>query len=158
MQYYFTMEKSYCNATLRLLQSADQVRDRLSGDFASIHGLSVNEFFFLMHLERAPLHRLSRVELAKRLHVNASTVTRMAAPMEKLGLLARQADERDARLSFVVLTRAGHQKFLEANKTFSKQAGYVFQDRWQAKELAQLSDLLHRLVADTPGDLSRDED
>ena len=157
MQYYFAMDKSYYIAALRLLQSADQVRDRLSGDFASIHGLSVNEFFFLMHLEQAPLHRLSRVELAKRLHVNASTVTRMAAPMEKTGLVSRQTDDRDARLSFVVLSKAGHKKLLEANKTFTKQAGYVFQDRWKEKEMEQLSNLLHRLVADAPGDLSRDD-
>ncbi|MEM1400431.1 MAG: MarR family transcriptional regulator, partial [Pseudomonadota bacterium] len=92
---------------LRLLQSADELRAKLSGDFSAVHGLSVNEFFLMMHLERAHLNRLSRVELAKRMHVSASTVTRMARPMEKLGLLGRQADERDARLAFVVLTKAG---------------------------------------------------
>lgn len=142
-------------ATLRLLQSADQVRERLAGEFSAVHGLSVNEFFFLMHLEQAPLQRLSRVELAKRLHVSASTVTRMAAPMEKTGLVAKQADKRDARLSFVVLTRSGRKRVLEARATFAKQAGYVFQDRWKEKDLEQLTDLLHRLVADAPGDLTR---
>ncbi len=142
-------------AALRLLQSADQIRERISGDIASVHGLSVNEFFFLMHLEQAPLNRLSRVELAKRLHVNASTVTRMAAPMEKIGLIARQADERDARLSFVALTRSGLKKVVEAKATFSKQAQYLFQDRWKEKDIEQLTILIHRLVADTPGDLTR---
>ena len=144
-------------AALRLLQSAEQVRARLAGEFSSIHGISVNEFFFLMHLHSAPLHRLPRNELAKRLHVNASTVTRMAAPMEKIGLIDRQADERDARLSFVALTRAGRKKLTEAKATFSKQAGYVFQDRWSEKDIDDLSNLLHRLVADAPGDLTRDE-
>lgn len=142
-------------AALRLLQSADQIRERLSGEFASVHGLSVNEFFFLMHLEQAPLQRLSRVELAKRLHVNASTVTRMAAPMEKIGLIDRQSDSRDARLSFVVLTQSGHKKVIEAKATFLKQSGYVFQDRWKERDIEQLSKLIHRLVADVPGDLTR---
>lgn len=151
------MENLSYIAALRLLQSAEQVRDRLAGDFASIHGISVNEFFFLMHLEKAPLHRMSRVELAKRLNVNASTVTRMAAPMEKIGLVSKKTDDRDARLSFVVLSRAGHKKLLEAKQTFSKQAGYVFQDRWNEKEIEQLAILLHRLIADAPGDLSRNE-
>lgn len=77
------METLCFKNTLHFLQSADQIKARLSGDFASVHGLSVNEVFFLMHLEQAPLYRLSRVELAKRMFVSASTITRMAAPMEK---------------------------------------------------------------------------
>ena len=140
--------------TLRLLQSADQVRARLSGDFSSVHGLSVNEVFLMMHLEQAPLHRLSRVELAKRMHVSASTVTRMASPLEKIGVVSRQADSRDARLAFVVLTETGLEKVGEARATFAKQAGYVFRDRWTDEELVQLSELLHRLIADSPGDLT----
>lgn len=139
---------------LRLLQSADELRAKLSGDFSAVHGLSVNEFFLMMHLERAHLNRLSRVELAKRMHVSASTVTRMARPMEKLGLLGRQADERDARLAFVVLTKAGQTRLSEAKATFAKQAGYVFEDRWNEAELEQLSALLHRLVVGTSANLT----
>lgn len=148
------MEDLCLKNTLRLLQSADQVRARLSGDFSSVHGLSVNEVFLLLHLEQAPLHRLSRVELAKRMHISASTVTRMAAPLEKIGIVSRQADSRDARLAFVVLTETGLEKVVEARVTFAKQAGYVFRDRWTDEELEQLSDLLHRLIADSPGDLT----
>lgn len=140
--------------TLRLLQSADQIRARLSGEFSSVHGLSVNEVFLLMHLEQAPLFRLSRVELAKRMHVSASTVTRMAAPLEKIGVVSRQADSRDARLAFVVLTPTGRERVRDARVTFAKQAGYVFRDRWTDEELEQLSGLLHRLIADAPGDLT----
>ena len=139
---------------LRVLQSADVIKARLSGEFSSVHGLSVSEFFLLMQLDRSAAQRLSRVELAKRLHVNASTVTRMAAPMEKLGLLAREADERDARLAFVVLTKAGKRKLREARSTFAKQASYLFQDRWTEAELEQLSALLHRIVADSPANLT----
>ncbi|MEH6403628.1 MAG: MarR family transcriptional regulator [Sneathiella sp.] len=148
------MENLCLKNTLRLLQSADQIKARLSGDFASVHGISVNEVFLLMHLEKAPLHRLSRVELAKRMYVSASTITRMAAPMEKIGLVARQADSRDARLAFVVLTEAGLEKVKEARATFAKQASHVFRDRWTEADLDQLSSLLHRLIADAPGDLT----
>jgi len=114
----------------------------------------VNELFLLMQLDRAPLQRLPRVELAKRLHTSASTVTRMAVPMEKLGLVSRQSDARDARLAFVVLTKTGAKKVKQAQETLTKQAAYVFRDRWRAKEVEQLSELLGRLVAGTPGDLT----
>ena len=151
--------KDFCTINaLRLLQSADELRARLAGEFSAVHGLSVNEFFLLMHLDRAPLNRLPRVELAKRMHVSASTVTRMAAPMEKLGLLTRKADERDARLAFVVLTEAGRTRLSEARATFAKRANYVFQDRWGDAELERLSALLNRLVAGTPANLTESAD
>ncbi len=139
---------------LRLLQSADEFQARLSGEFAAVHGLSVNEFFLLMHLEHATNQRLSRVELARRMHVSGSTVTRMVAPMEKIGIVAREVDARDARFAFVVITRAGQTKLSEARATFEKQAGYLFQDRWNDAELEQLSELLHRLVAGSSSNLS----
>ncbi len=139
---------------LRLLQSADEFRARLSGELSAVHGISVNEFFLLMQLEKAPKQRLSRVELAKRMHVSASTVTRMVAPMEKIGMVDREVDQRDARLAFVVLTDAGRERLAEAKPTFAKQASYVFQDRWTEEELQQFSDLLFRLVAGTPANLT----
>jgi len=107
-----------------------------------------------MQLENAPLQKLPRVELAKRLNTSASTVTRMAAPMEKLGLVSRQSDARDARLAFVVLTETGATRVAEARATFAKQAAYVFRDRWAPEEIEQLSALLGRLVAGSPGDLT----
>lgn len=148
------MSERHLTGALRILQAADSIKARLAGEFSAVHGLSVNEFFLLMHLEQAENHRLPRVELAKRMHVSASTVTRMAAPMEKIKLLSRQADSRDARLSFVVLTKAGLKKTEEARTTFAKQAGYVFEDRWAKKELDQLSTLLYRIVAGTSGNLT----
>ena len=140
--------------TLRLLQSAEEIRARISGEFSAVHGLSVNEFFLLLHLEQTPKHRLSRVELAKRMHINASTVTRMALPMEKLGLVTRQADARDARLAFVVITDTGLQKLAETRETLKKQAGYIFDERWDGAELDQLSSLLNRLQSTAIGMLA----
>ena len=133
--------------TLRLLQAGDEFKAGLSGEFSAVHGISVNEYFLLLHLQKATRHRLARAELAKRMHLNASTVTRMAAPLEKIGLVSREVDARDARLSYVVLTEAGKTKLIEAQATFAKRAGYLFQDRWSENDLGQLSELLGRLVA-----------
>ncbi|MEE9375711.1 MAG: MarR family transcriptional regulator [Rhizobiaceae bacterium] len=148
------MTDTSLQSVLRLLQSSQLIEARIAGEFSCVHGISVNEMFLLMQLEQAPLQKLPRVELAKRLNTSASTVTRMAAPMEKLGLVSRQSDERDARLAFVVLTEAGATRVSEARTTFAKQAAYVFRDRWEPEEIKQLSELLGRLVAGTPGDLS----
>ena len=148
------MENIYAINALRLIQSADEIKARLAGEFSAVHGLSVNEFFLLMHLDKATLNRLSRVALARRMHVSASTVTRMVAPMEKLGMVTRQVDARDARLALVVLTDAGRTKLNEARSTFVRQAGYVFGDRWDKTELDRLSELLYRLVIGTSANLT----
>lgn len=73
----------------------------------------------------------------------------MAAPMEKVGLIDREVDERDARLVFVVATNAGRAKLSEALSTFSKRAGYLFGDRWEDEEMDQFASMLRRLIAGT---------
>ncbi len=134
---------------LRLLQVADDFRAGLSGEFAAVHGISVNEFLLMLHLERATANRLSRVDLAKRMHVSASTITRMVAPMEKTGLVDREVDERDARLVFVVATQTGRQRLSEALETFAKRSGYLFSDRWEDEEVEQFASMMRRLVGGT---------
>jgi len=141
-------------SALRLLQAADEFRAGLTGEFSSVHGISVNEFLMLLHLQRSPTQRLARVELAKRMHVSASTVTRMAAPMEKIGLLSRDVDERDARIVFVVLTDTGAERLQEALVTFAKRAGYLLDARWDDADVGQLAEMLRRLAPGAAGTLT----
>jgi DNA-binding MarR family transcriptional regulator len=131
---------------LRLLQAADEFRAGLAGEFSAIHGISVNEFLLMLHVEQTEANRLARSELAKRMHVSASTVTRMVAPMEKIGLVAREADERDARLGFVAMTEAGREKLLEALATFTKRAGYLLDDRLTGEDAERLKTILRRIT------------
>lgn len=141
------------SAVLRLLGANARLEERFSGGLGSLHGLALKEALLLMHLERAPRTRLSRIDLAKRLHVSPSTVTRMAAPLEKLGMVSREADPRDARLAYVVLTGAGQELVANARATLEGMAAEVFRDRWTGPEIASLADLLGRLTAGQPGDL-----
>lgn len=149
-----TMNTVSSTGALRLLQSAEAFRQRLAGEFSAVHGVSVNEFLLLLHLDSATSQRLSRVDLAKRMNLSASTVTRMVAPMEKTGIVRRESDERDARFAFVAITDAGQTKLNEARETFERQAGYFFQDRWAEQEVEELSSLLFRFVASVPGNLT----
>ena len=142
------------SATLNLLRANARLEERFAGELGSVHGLALREVLLLMHLERAPLHRLSRIDLAKRLHVSPSTVTRMTTPLEKLGCVGREADPRDARLAYVVLTEAGQRLVGEARATLERMAADLFRDRWTQSEIATLSDLVGRLTAGQPGDLS----
>lgn len=109
---------------------------------------------FLLQLDQAPANRLRRVDLADRLSVSQSTVTRLALPLEKLGFVRREADPRDARVGYVVLTKAGRQRVAEARVTFEQMAAGIFSDRWSDKEIATLASSLGRLTVALPGDVT----
>jgi DNA-binding MarR family transcriptional regulator len=142
------------SATLNLLRASARVEERFAGELGSVHGLALKEVLLMMHLERAPLKRLSRIDLAKRLHVSPSTVTRMTNPLEKLGCVGREADPRDARLAYVVLTETGEKRVGEARSTLERMAADLFRDRWAGSEIVTLADLLGRITTGQPGDLA----
>ncbi len=148
------MSKPPFTAVINLLRAQALLQERFAGELGSVHGLALNEALLLMHLEKAPLRRLTRVDLAKRLHASPSTVTRMAAPMEKTGLIGRQSDPRDARLAYVVLTEAGLTLVGDVRKTLERRSAELFHDRWSESEIASLSKMLGRLTAGELGNLA----
>jgi DNA-binding MarR family transcriptional regulator len=148
------MSKAPFTTVINLLRAQALIQERFSGELGSVHGLALNEALLLMHLEKAPLRRLTRVDLAKRLHASPSTVTRMAAPMEKTGLVVRQPDPRDARLAYVALTEAGLTLVGDVRKTLERRSTDLFRDRWSDSEIASLAKMLGRLTAGELGDLA----
>src|SRR5437867_706498 len=87
---------------------------RFDGRLGTFHGLSFGDFIILLHLAGAPSGRLRRVDLAAHLGVTASAVTRTLIPLEKIGLVTRRPDARDARVGYAVLTKAGQRVLQEA--------------------------------------------
>ena len=147
------MSKAPFTTVINLLRAEALVQERFAGELGSVHGLALNEALLLMHLEKAQLRRLTRVDLAKRLHASPSTVTRMAMPMEKTGLVARQSDPRDARLAYVALTEAGLTLVGEVRKTLERRSAELFRDRWSDAEVGSLGKLLGRITAGELGHL-----
>jgi DNA-binding MarR family transcriptional regulator len=141
-------------AILRLMRAQSFVEARVDPGLGAVHGLALRELMFLMQLDQAPLNRLRRVDLANRLNVSQSTVTRMALPLEKLGFVKREADPRDARVGYVVLTKAGRQRVADARATLERSAASIFRDRWSDKEIETLASLLGRFTVALPGDVT----
>ena len=139
---------------MRLFRAHARLEERFSAGLGSIHGLSLKDTLLLMHVAHAEGGRLSRIELAKRLSVSPSTVTRTTQPLEKLGFLGRESNQRDARYAYVVLTKAGRRAVGEAEATLARLSANVFRDRWSAAEIKSLAALLGWLTADLPGELA----
>jgi DNA-binding MarR family transcriptional regulator len=148
------MNTQALNAVLRLIRAQSHLQNRFAAELGGVHGLSVNELMLLMHLNQAAGGRLRRVDLAERLDLSQSGVTRMLAPMEKVGWVARAEDPRDGRVGYVVLTAAGRRLAKEGAKTLAQQARTLFGDLWTDKELETLARLLGRLTVNLPGTLN----
>lgn len=80
---------------------------RADAELGASHGLGLSDLAALHHLAEAPGGRLRRVDLARRLALSPSGVTRLLGPLERRGIVARQEDGNDARATYAVLTRSG---------------------------------------------------
>ena len=130
---------------LRLARAQALIVRRFDSALGNVHGLSFSDYQLLYQLQRAPGARLRRIDLAERLALTASGVTRSLMPLEKIGLVARQADARDARVGYAVLTAAGQELLEHANATAQAVGRELLQDA-PAEQLGALSTLLGRLA------------
>jgi DNA-binding MarR family transcriptional regulator len=99
-----TLSTEFC---LRLSLAWATLSRRLDSALGSHHGISFGDYQILLHLQRAPEGRLRRVDLAEKLGLTASGVTRSLLPLEKIGLVTRESDPRDARVGYACITPAG---------------------------------------------------
>jgi DNA-binding MarR family transcriptional regulator len=136
------------NSGLRLIlditRAQSTIIKKLEGPL-SMHGLGFNDFVILHHLSMAPEGKLRRIDLAEKVCITASGITRMLAPMEKTGLVSRETNERDARISIVVLTPAGKELYQHALKTVKYTAAELFPAA-KAKKTEKLTELLAELM------------
>ncbi len=95
--------------TLRLARAQATLVRRLDQVLGGYHGISFSDFMLLHYLNRAPGGRLRRVDLAERQGLTASGVTRTLLPLEKIGLVERQQDPRDARVAYAAITDTGRE-------------------------------------------------
>jgi DNA-binding MarR family transcriptional regulator len=105
--------------SLTILISTMKVQSIIARRFdrLSVHGLGFNDFIILNLLHNAPGEKMRRIDLAEKIGLTASGVTRLLSPMEKTGLVNRESNQRDARVSYVVITAAGKKIFEEAKQT-----------------------------------------
>ncbi|MCA1246380.1 MarR family winged helix-turn-helix transcriptional regulator [Massilia sp. MS-15] len=100
---------------LRMARAWAALSRRLDSSLGSLHGISFVDYQLLLSLQRAPGGRLRRVDLAEALGLTASGVTRSLLPLEKIGLVDRQSDPRDARVGYAIITPTGSELVTNAS-------------------------------------------
>lgn len=132
-------------AWLCLLRGHAAVRRSVTTELRSKHGLTVNDYEALLLLSRAEGNQMRRVDLADRLQLTASGVTRLLDGLEVKGLVEKATCPGDGRVTYAVLTRAGSRKLEEASGSHVAAIRALFEGRYTSRELATLGELLARL-------------
>jgi len=133
------------SAWVRFLHAHAAVTRALSAELVREHGLTINDYEVLLHLSRAPKRRLRRVDLADRVLLTASGITRLLDGLEQSGYVEKQSCPKDGRVSYAFLTDAGIEKLREAAETHLDGVARLFLDRFDADERSTLAELLDRL-------------
>lgn len=133
------------NLAMHVINLQSKIQKR-AGQPLSLHGIGLSEYLVLDRLQAAPGNKLRRSDLAEQVGLSPSGVTRLLNPMEKIGLIAKEENPRDARVSLVTLTAAGRQVAAETSKSFEQAMGTLFKSL-DHTQMATLSDLLRSVLA-----------
>ena len=117
----------------------------MSAELLAQHGLTINDYEALLHLSHAEEGRMRRVDLAERLLLTPSGVTRLLDGLEEAGLVDKDACASDRRVTYAVLTPAGRKRLNEASDSHVAGVRTLFEERFTGEELEQLAELLARL-------------
>ncbi len=145
-------------AWANFLRAHSAVTRELNADLAQAHGLTINDYEVLLHLAQAEERALRRVDLAERLVLTASGITRLLEGLERAGYVTKGSCSTDARVTYAVLTDAGLEKLREASETHFAGVREQFEDHFTEEELETLASLLARLTDGGEGDCSIPED
>ena len=120
----------------------------LEAELLAEHDLPLASYDVLVQLSEAPDTRLRMTELADRVLLSRSGLTRLADRLEREGLITRQPCAEDARGTLAVLTDAGLTRLREAWPTHLRGVEQHVTGRLSPDELVQLGALLGKLVPD----------
>lgn len=109
------------------------------------HGLSANDFETLLHLSRAEHGALRRIDLAEKLCLTPSGVTRLLDGLEEAGLTGRRDCRSDGRVTYSEITAAGRERLRLASSTHAAVCEELIGAHLSPAELEEVADLLARL-------------
>jgi DNA-binding MarR family transcriptional regulator len=103
-------------------------------------GIGFNDFIILYYLNQEQGGRMRRIDLAEKIALTASGVTRLLLPMEKIGLIEREASDSDGRVSYVKLAPGG-KRLLEQAMEDAEALSEEFLSSTKVKGMEDISEI-----------------
>ena len=132
-------------AWVSFLRAHAAITRELSAQLQGEHDLTLNDYEVLLHLSRAEDGRMRRVDLAEKVVLTASGITRLLEGLERAGFVCKESCAADARVSYAALTAEGRAKLHAAAETHLRGIEELFVSRYSGSELTALAELLGRL-------------
>ncbi len=132
----------------RFLRAHALVTRRLESELLAEQGLPLATYDVLVQLVEAPERRLRMSELAERVLLSRSGLTRLVDRLEREGLVRREACDEDARGLFTVLTTAGLDRLRDATPVHLRGVAQHAVGRLDDEEAVALARLLAKLADD----------
>ena len=139
------MSSEIPQAWVRFIRSSAELTARMDRRLATEHDLSLRGYEVLLALHGAPGRRMRRVDLAGKIFLTQSGVTRLLAGLERDGLVEKVPGEEDRRVTYAQLTEAGRRRFTAAARTHRADIAEQFTARLSARDLAALDRALSKL-------------
>jgi DNA-binding MarR family transcriptional regulator len=129
-----------------LLHARHEVMEKLETELEAEHGLSLGDYDILVRLARAPERRLRMTELAKRVMVSPSGLTRMVDRLVVEGLVERERSDEDARVMLAHVSERGRALARRAARTHLRGIREHFTGRLSERELWTLATILETIT------------
>ena len=139
-------------AWTRLLRAHAATTRLLSAELQTEHGLTLNDYEALLVLSRADGGRLKRVDLARRLLLTPSGVTRLLEGLERVGLVKRATCDTDLRVTYAELTDAGRAKVEAASCAHNGSIRSLLEEHLREDEIDTVAEILGKLPGVADGD------
>lgn len=108
---------------------------------SSLWGIGFNDFIVLYYLYQSPEKKLRRIDLAGKVGLTASWITRLLLPMEKIWLITKESNENDARVSLVSLAPGWETKLIEAIERMN----LILDEKIESTEVSETSKLIQKI-------------
>jgi DNA-binding MarR family transcriptional regulator len=130
------------------LRTHNDVLRRLERDLADEAELPLAWYDVLLQLAEAPQRRLRMAELADRVLLSRSGLTRLVDRLQAEGLVCREPYPGDARGTYTVLQQAGLDRLRASAPVHLRGIRDYWLSKYSDEELLQLGELLARLDQD----------
>jgi DNA-binding MarR family transcriptional regulator len=128
-----------------LLTSHARIVRALDHELIDEEALSLSQYEVLLHLSWAEAGSVRMSELASKVLLSPSGITRVVDHLERKGLVERLSCPTDRRGSFATLTDKGKERLRRAAPVHVRGIREHFSQRLSPEELTQLASILGRL-------------
>lgn len=129
-----------------MLRAHARVTAVLDQQMRDEHGMTVSQYEVLLFLGDAPDHRMRMADLAARVLLTRSGMTRLVDRLVELGYVERSAAEGDGRGAYAQLTAAGDSALRAAQRTHRRGVRDEFLAKLEPGDHAALAAAWQRLL------------